>query len=147
MILWRRLAKRFVCVQHRPRLFLFLLRRYIAALISFKRFALGRRRTIGLDTKDLVETKTGEQLPASISAMHDTEMAVPEFFQAQGYTGHGAHKRGIHHGTISQVDDELTVTTVDHLLGELLKVPAIQETSLSFHLHPNGRTVHPYLDR
>ena len=46
-----------------------------------------------------------------------------------------------------QIDHKLAVTAVHHFLGELLEVPAVEEASLALHSHPNGWTVHPYLNR
>ena len=69
------------------------------------------------------------------------EVAVTELLQPQGHTRHGAHEGGIHHGAILQIDDELAVAAVNHFLGELLQITAVQETSLTFHPYPNSWTV------
>ena len=100
-----------------------------------------------MNTKDLIETKPRQEIPAAISAVNDVKMTAAELLEAQRHPSHRAHEGGIHHRTIFQVDHKFAVPAIDHFARELLQVPAVQEASFTLDLHPDGWAVHPYLNR
>ncbi len=71
-------------------------------------------------------------------------MTLAEFLQPQRDGRHCSHEGRIHHRAMFQIENKLAVTAVDHFLRELLEAPAVQEVTLAFHSHPNGRTVHAH---
>lgn len=93
--------------------------------VGVERLTFRRAGAVAMDAENLVQTKTGKQFTAANAAMHDVKMTVPEFLETQGDARHRAHKGGIHHGAILQINDELAVSAVDHFLGELLQVSAV----------------------
>ena len=112
-----------------------------------EQLALRRRRAVRMDAEDLVETKTGQEIVASLTTVDHVKMSVPQFFQAQSHSRHCSHEGGIHHDALFQVDDEFAIAAIDHLAGEFLEVAAVEEATLALNLHPNGIAVYSDLYR
>ncbi len=100
-----------------------------------------------MNAKDLIKTQAREELTTAISAVNDMEMAAAELLQPQGHAGQRAHKGGIHHRAIGQIDHKFAIAAVDHFSGKLLQVAAIQEIALAFYFNPDGWAINPYLNR
>src|SRR5579864_5816161 len=97
---------------------------------------------VGTNFENLVQPETGKKLPASLTTMDHAKMSLAKLFQSQCHCGHCSHESGIHHRAMFEIENELAVTAVYHLLRELFQVPAVQEVALAFHSHPNGGAVH-----
>jgi len=52
-------------------------------------------------------------------------------------TGKRAHEGGVHDRTTLEIDHELAVAAVDHLLGKFLQPGAVQEGALPLNTHPH----------
>lgn len=146
-ILRRCLAKRLVRIQH----FFFCLQLILfgrsAGRVALNGLTLGSGRSVGLNAENLIQPKTGEQFAAALAAMHDAQMSLPKLFQAQGDPRHRAHKRGIHHLAIGQIDHELAETAIHHFTGKLFETAAVKKATFAFYSHPNGWPIYPYLNR
>ena len=107
-------------------------------------FALRSNRAIGLNIENLIESEAGKKFVAPSAAMNDVKMSLAKFFQSQRHRRHCAHKGGIHHRAMFEINDELAVTAVDHLLREFFQATAVEEVALPFYSHPNGGAVHAH---
>ena len=104
----------------------------------------GNHGAIGANFENLIQAKTGKKFVAAIAAVDNVKVAFPKFAQPKRDRGQRSHKRRIHHRAIFQINYELAVTAVDHLLREFFQTSAVEEVTLAFHSHPNGGAVHAH---
>jgi len=90
-----------------------------------------------IDGKKLVETEIAQEIVVALVEIDDMQMTLPEFAETQGDAREGAHERGIHYGTVSQIDHEFAMTAIDHFLGEILYSRTIQKRPFSLDPNPH----------
>src|SRR5206468_11738753 len=94
----RSLAKRLMRLQHRLRLFLFLIHRRLDRGGSLERSAFRGAGTVSANIEYLIQAQSGEQFVAAVPAMNDVKLSMSQLSQSKRHAGHRSHECVIHHG-------------------------------------------------
>src|ERR1700746_2360642 len=94
----------------------------------------------------LVQPQATQRFRVSLIEIDDRQTAFAQLAEPQRDSSERAHKRRIHHWTITQIDDELAGIAMDHLLGKVSQSRAVCGRTVSLHPNPNDaiRTTYQY---
>src|SRR5438132_8173945 len=94
----------------------------------------------------LVQPQATQRFRVSLIEIDDRQTAFTQLAKPQRDSSERAHKRRIHHRTITQIDDELAGIAMDHLLGKVSQSRAVCGRTVSLHPNPNDaiRTTYQY---
>src|SRR6266478_3904850 len=73
----------------------------------------------------LVQPQATQRFRVSLIEIDHRQTAFAQLAKPQRDSGERAHKRRIHHRTITQIDDELAGIAMDHLLGKVSQSRAV----------------------
>src|SRR6266550_3599571 len=87
-----------------------------------------------------------QRFRVSLIEIDDRQTAFAQLAKPQRDSSERAHKRRIHHRTITQIDDELAGIAMDHLFGKVSQSRAVCGRTVSLHPNPNDaiRTTYQY---